>query len=72
REIYYLHPFFKAQQEADEAILDAGSILGVPRNCMNIVGATKGCFVGRMRILKNCEWLDCGNGDEYPITQQLL
>lgn len=24
REIYYLHPFFKNQQEADEAILGAG------------------------------------------------
>ncbi|KAL4115790.1 hypothetical protein PRIC2_012796 [Phytophthora ramorum] len=37
RDVYYLHPFFKGQSEADEAILDAGSILGVPRGCMNIV-----------------------------------
>lgn len=29
---------------------DAGSILGVPRRCLNIVGATKGCFAGRVSV----------------------
>ncbi|KAK1945257.1 Meiotic recombination protein SPO11 [Phytophthora citrophthora] len=46
RDVYYLHSFFKGQSEADEAILDAGSILGIPRGHLNIVGATKGCFTG--------------------------
>ncbi|TYZ58971.1 hypothetical protein PybrP1_001831 [[Pythium] brassicae (nom. inval.)] len=60
REIYYLHPFFKSQQEADEAILGAagavyaGSILGVPRSCLNVVGATKGCFAGRISVQVSC------------------
>ncbi|ETN04477.1 hypothetical protein F442_14518 [Phytophthora nicotianae P10297] len=51
RDVYYLHPFFKGQGEADEAILDAGSILGIPRDSMNIVAATKGCFTGDISVL---------------------
>ncbi|POM61657.1 Topoisomerase acting in meiosis [Phytophthora palmivora] len=83
RDVYYLHTFFKNQSEADEAILDAGSILEVPRGCMNIVGATKGCFTGKISILVNfgliCwvlkrdgQWRDFGSGEEVSITQELL
>ncbi|KAL4087181.1 hypothetical protein PRIC1_013078 [Phytophthora ramorum] len=72
RDVYYLHPFFKGQSEADEAILDAGSILGVPRGCMNIVGATKGCFTGDLSILRDGQWRHFGSGEEVSITQELL
>ncbi|EGZ16154.1 hypothetical protein PHYSODRAFT_506531 [Phytophthora sojae] len=79
RDVYYLHPFFKGQSEADEAILDAGSILGVPRGCMNIVGATKGCFTGDISILvrgapahRDGCWRHFGSGEEVSITQELL
>ncbi|KAE9028107.1 hypothetical protein PF005_g9096 [Phytophthora fragariae] len=72
RDVYYLHPFFKGQSEADEAILDAGSILGVPRGFMNIVGATKGCFTGDISILRDGSWRHFGSGEEVSITQELL
>ncbi|CAH0476537.1 unnamed protein product [Peronospora belbahrii] len=72
RDVYYLHPFFKGQSEADEAILDAGSILGVPRGCMNIVGATKGFFTGNLSILRDGQWRHFSSGEEVSITQELL
>ncbi|CAI5712643.1 unnamed protein product [Peronospora destructor] len=72
RDVYYLHPFFKGQSEADEAILDTGSILGVPRGCMNIVGATKGFFTGDISILKDGQWRHFSSGEEVSITQELL
>ncbi|KAG7391875.1 hypothetical protein PHYPSEUDO_003081 [Phytophthora pseudosyringae] len=72
RDVYYLHPFFKGQSEADEAILDAGSIMGIPRGCMNIVGATKGCFTGDISILRDGQWRHFGSGEEVSITQELL
>ncbi|TMW56697.1 hypothetical protein Poli38472_006707 [Pythium oligandrum] len=72
REIYYMHPFFKNQNEADEAILDTGCILRAPRGSLNIVGATKGCFSGCLKLMKEGEWRSYNNGDEHPITQQIL
>ncbi|CAI5703041.1 unnamed protein product [Peronospora effusa] len=72
RDVYYLHPFFKGQSEADEAILDTGSILGVPRGCMNIVGATKGFFTGNISILRDGQWRHFSSGEEVSITQELL
>ncbi|KAI9989330.1 hypothetical protein PInf_019608 [Phytophthora infestans] len=72
RDVYYLHPFFKGQNEADEAILDAGSILGIPRGSMNIVAATKGCFTGDISILRNGNWRQFGSGEEVSITHELL
>ncbi|RAW39228.1 hypothetical protein PC110_g4558 [Phytophthora cactorum] len=72
RDVYYLHPFFKAQSEADEAILDAGSILGIPRGSMNIVAATKGCFTGDVSILRDGKWRHFGSGEEVSITHELL
>ncbi|KAL7678690.1 putative spo11/DNA topoisomerase VI subunit A, topoisomerase 6 subunit A/Spo11, TOPRIM [Plasmopara halstedii] len=70
RDVYYLHPFFKGQSEADEAIL--GSILGVSRGSMNIIAATKGCFTGDISILRDGEWRYFGNGEETSITHELL
>eukprot|EP00644_Phytophthora_capsici_P016825 jgi/Phyca11/576761/estExt2_Genewise1.C_PHYCAscaffold_950048 len=84
RDVYYLHSFFKGQSEADEAILDAGSILGIPRGHLNIVGATKGCFTGDISILVRLyesthddyirygQWREFGSGEEISITQELL
>uniref|UniRef100_A0AAV1UGA6 DNA topoisomerase (ATP-hydrolyzing) n=1 Tax=Peronospora matthiolae TaxID=2874970 RepID=A0AAV1UGA6_9STRA len=72
RDVYYLHPFFRGQSEADEAILDAGSILGVPRGCMNIVGASKGCFTGDISLIRDNQWRYFGSGEEVSITQELL
>lgn len=72
RDVYYLHSFFKGQSEADEAILDAGSILGIPRGHLNIVGATKGCFTGDISILRDGQWREFGSGEEISITQELL
>lgn len=50
RELYYMHPFFKSQSEADEAILDASSLLSVPRISIHIIGTTKGAFAGSIRL----------------------
>ncbi|KAF0705836.1 hypothetical protein AaE_014361 [Aphanomyces astaci] len=74
RELYYLHPFFESQKEADESILDTGGFLGVPRECLNIVGGVKGCFTGRISIQENGQWVDCAKDGPSgrPITRDIL
>lgn len=74
REIYYMYKFFKNQSEADEAILDACSLLGVPRICLNIVGSAKGWFAGKLFIQITGNWLDCSKlGPEgHSITHEIL
>ncbi|CAK4870476.1 unnamed protein product [Aphanomyces euteiches] len=74
RELYYLHSFFETQREADESILDVGGFLGVPRDCLNIVGGVKGCFTGQISIEENGQWIDCFNDGPCgrPITREIL
>ncbi|DAZ94910.1 TPA: LOW QUALITY PROTEIN: hypothetical protein N0F65_003080 [Lagenidium giganteum] len=72
REVYYLHTFFKSQSEADSAILDAGSILGVPRESLNIVGATKGSFCGPLSVKRNDHWVEYVSEEANAITPSLL
>lgn len=38
------------QADADSAVLDAASLLGVPRHQLGIVGAAKGLLAGRFRF----------------------
>ncbi|KAF0692654.1 Aste57867_16293 [Aphanomyces stellatus] len=74
RELYYLHTFFETQKDADECILDVGGFLGVPRECLNIVGGVKGCFTGRISIAENGLWIDCAKDGPTgrPITRETL
>ncbi|ETW07613.1 hypothetical protein H310_02090 [Aphanomyces invadans] len=69
-----MHPFFESQKEADECILDAGGFLGVPRECLNIVGGVKGAFTGRISIKENGQWVDCSKDGPSgrPITRDIL
>ncbi|OQR86141.1 hypothetical protein ACHHYP_10951 [Achlya hypogyna] len=75
RELYYLHPFFTTQQEADECILDVSGLLRVPRECLNIVGGVKGYFTGRICYQEtNNHWIDCSQdgGTGRPISRDIL
>ncbi|EQC39822.1 hypothetical protein SDRG_03242 [Saprolegnia diclina VS20] len=75
RELYYLHPFFTSQQEADECILDVSGLLCVPRECLNIIGGVKGYFTGRLCYRSaDKQWIDCSlNGASgQPISRELL
>ncbi|KDO33716.1 hypothetical protein SPRG_19326 [Saprolegnia parasitica CBS 223.65] len=75
RELYYLHPFFTTQQEADECILDVSGLLCVPRECLNIVGGVKGYFSGRLCYRSaDKQWIDCSldGASGRPISRELL
>lgn len=69
RELYYMHPYFRGQKETDEAILDIGGLLNVPRHFLHISGAVKGSFSGNL-IFKTSEsenWRDARNVDMNGI-----
>lgn len=54
RELFYhvktQQAAFRVKADADSAVLDAASLLGVPRHQLGIVGAAKGLLAGRFRF----------------------
>ncbi len=73
RELFYhvktQQAAFRVQSDADSAVLDAASLLGVPRHQLGIVGAAKGLLAGRFRF--RVRFFEGGqDGQQPPPPQQ--
>lgn len=77
REFWYNHKTqqhcFRNQAEADSAVLDAASLLGVQRHELGIVGAAKGLLAGRFRFRVHGRgpdehWQECETGTLIDST----
>ena len=65
REVYYYYVnWFKTQAEANTAILEASSILGVDRASLGLFASPKGWFVGKITV----ERMDPNTGEVVART----